>query len=70
MARSLLKSTSTVGGMTMISRVLGLVRDIVLARMFGAGAGADAFFIAFKIPNFLRAACLPKGLFLRPLCRC
>jgi len=38
----------------MISRVLGLVRDIVIARAFGAGVGADAFFVAFKIPNFLR----------------
>lgn len=38
----------------MLSRVLGLVRDMVIARYFGAGAGADAFFVAFKIPNFLR----------------
>jgi putative peptidoglycan lipid II flippase len=40
--------------MTMLSRVLGLVRDMVIARYFGAGSGADAFFVAFKIPNFLR----------------
>ena len=40
--------------MTTLSRVLGLVRDVVLARFFGAAAGTDAFFIAFKIPNFLR----------------
>jgi putative peptidoglycan lipid II flippase len=40
--------------MTMLSRVLGLIRDIVLARFIGAEAGADAFFVAFKIPNFLR----------------
>jgi len=40
--------------MTLVSRVLGLVRDIVLARMFGANAGMDAFFVAFKIPNFMR----------------
>lgn len=40
--------------MTSISRVLGLVRDVVIARIFGAGLGADAFFVAFKIPNFLR----------------
>jgi len=38
----------------MISRVLGLVRDIVFARLFGASMGADAFFVAFKIPNFFR----------------
>ncbi len=48
------KSTLTVGGMTMLSRVLGLARDIILARLFGAGMGADAFFVAFRIPNFLR----------------
>lgn len=40
--------------MTMVSRVLGLARDVVLARMFGPGDGTDAFFLAFKIPNFLR----------------
>ena len=40
--------------MTLVSRVLGLVRDIVLARWFGADASMDAFFVAFKIPNFLR----------------
>ena len=53
MSRKLLKNTAIVGGMTLISRVLGLVHDIVLAR-FGATAGMDAFFVAFKIPNFLR----------------
>ncbi len=40
--------------MTMLSRVLGLARDMVIARYFGAGEAADAFFVAFKIPNFLR----------------
>ena len=40
--------------MTLVSRLLGLVRDIVLARLFGADAGMDAFFVAFKIPNFMR----------------
>lgn len=40
--------------MTMISRVLGLVRDVVFAIFIGAAGGADAFFVAFKIPNFLR----------------
>ncbi|MBT6277452.1 MAG: murein biosynthesis integral membrane protein MurJ [Chromatiales bacterium] len=44
----------TVGSNTMVSRVLGLVRDVVIAKMFGAGSGADAFFVAFRIPNFLR----------------
>ncbi len=51
---SLLKSSAVVSSMTMISRVLGLVRDIVLAPLLGAGGSADAFFVAFKIPNFLR----------------
>ena len=50
----LLRSSGLVGMMTMLSRVLGLVRDMVIARYFGAGADADAFFVAFKIPNFLR----------------
>ena len=53
-ARRLLKSTSVVGGMTLLSRVLGLARDIVFARFFGAGIVMDAFFVAFKIPNIFR----------------
>ena len=40
--------------MTFLSRLLGLARDIVIARFFSAGDEADAFFVAFKIPNFLR----------------
>jgi putative peptidoglycan lipid II flippase len=52
--RSLLKSTSTVGAMTLLSRVLGLVRDIVYARLFGATFLMDAFFVAFRIPNIFR----------------
>lgn len=54
MAKGLLKSIASVGAMTLISRILGFVRDMVIARAFGASAGADAFFVAFKIPNFLR----------------
>ncbi|QKT04343.1 murein biosynthesis integral membrane protein MurJ [Ectothiorhodospiraceae bacterium 2226] len=54
MSRKLFKSTAVVGGYTMISRVLGFIRDIVIARVFGAGAATDAFFVAFKIPNFWR----------------
>ncbi|MGC3874156.1 murein biosynthesis integral membrane protein MurJ [Halomonas sp. GXIMD04776] len=50
----LLRSGVIVSAMTMLSRVLGLVRDVVIAALFGAGSGADAFFVAFKIPNFLR----------------
>lgn len=52
--RGLLKSSSIVGSFTMMSRVLGLIRDVVFARYIGAEAGADAFFVAFKIPNFMR----------------
>jgi len=50
----LFRSSLQVGSMTMLSRVLGLLRDIVIAKVFGASANADAFFVAFKIPNFLR----------------
>ncbi|MCK6370761.1 MAG: murein biosynthesis integral membrane protein MurJ, partial [Gammaproteobacteria bacterium] len=52
--RHLLKSTTTVGAMTLLSRVLGLVRDMVFARLFGASYLMDAFFVAFKIPNIFR----------------
>jgi putative peptidoglycan lipid II flippase len=51
---SMLKSTRLVGGMTMISRIFGMIRDIVLAHLFGAGLGFDVFIVAFRIPNFLR----------------
>ena len=51
---SLIRSVFSFGAMTLISRLLGLVRDIVIARWFGAGAATDAFVAAFKIPNFLR----------------
>ena len=51
---SLIRSIFSFSSMTLVSRVLGLVRDIVLARWFGATAATDAFFVAFKIPNFLR----------------
>ena len=53
-APSLLNSSAVVGVMTMLSRVMGLVRDVVIARLIGAGGYADAFFVAFKIPQFLR----------------
>jgi putative peptidoglycan lipid II flippase len=48
------KSLAKVGSNTLLSRVLGFVRDLVLAHLFGANAGTDAFFVAFKIPNFMR----------------
>jgi putative peptidoglycan lipid II flippase len=54
MSKDLLKSTSVVGGMTLISRVLGFVRDMVAAHFFGAGLGNDAFIVASKIPNYMR----------------
>jgi len=52
--RRLFRSTSLVSGMTLLSRVLGFVRDMVLANVFGAGGAFDAFVVAFKIPNFMR----------------
>ena len=51
---ALLKSTAVVVLNTLISRVLGLARDVVIANIFGASAGVDAFLVAFRIPNFLR----------------
>ena len=50
----LIKSTAVVSFMTLLSRISGLVRDIVFARFFGADASTDAFFVAFKLPNLLR----------------
>jgi putative peptidoglycan lipid II flippase len=51
---NLLKALVTVSGMTLLSRILGFVRDFVVARTFGAGLMTDAFFVAFKLPNLLR----------------
>jgi putative peptidoglycan lipid II flippase len=53
-APGLLRSSAVVGLMTMLSRVLGLARDVVIANFVGATPAADAFFVAFKIPNFMR----------------
>lgn len=54
MSKRLLRSGLIVSAMTMVSRVMGLVRDVVIANLMGAGAAADVFFFANKIPNFLR----------------
>ena len=51
---NLLRVLATVSGMTLLSRILGFVRDFVIARTFGAGLATDAFFVAFKLPNLLR----------------
>jgi len=50
----LMASVATVGSYTMISRVLGFLRDMMMAALLGAGPAADAFLVAFKLPNFLR----------------
>lgn len=54
MSGGFFKSTSIVGAFTLLSRVTGLLRDMVYSRMFGAGVLMDAFLVAFKIPNFMR----------------
>src|SRR5262245_63096100 len=51
---SLGRAVATVGSFTLLSRVVGFVRDIVLSAVLGSGAIADAFFVAFKLPNFFR----------------
>ena len=48
------RRVGTVAGMTFLSRVSGLIRDVVFAYLFGASAAADLFFVAFRIPNFFR----------------
>ena len=51
---SVSKAAGTVGFYTFLSRILGLIRDVVVARFFGSGLATDAFFVAFRIPNLLR----------------
>lgn len=50
----LMRSFATVGGWTLFSRILGFVRDVLMARFLGAGTVADAFFVAFSLPNMFR----------------
>ena len=54
MSRAIFKSTTSLGLMTLLSRITGLVRDVAQAHLFGGGPVADAFLVAYKIPNFLR----------------
>lgn len=62
MSIKLLKSTFVVSAMTFISRISGLIRDVALANFVGTGVAADAFFVAFRIPNFFRRV-LGEGAF-------
>jgi len=52
---SLFRSIATVGGLTMVSRLAGFVRDLLIARYVGAGPVADAFFVSLRLPNFFRS---------------
>jgi putative peptidoglycan lipid II flippase len=52
--RAVARAAAVVGAATLASRVLGFVRDLVIARAFGAGPVTDAFFVAFRLPNLLR----------------
>src|SRR5687768_6832791 len=51
---NLWKSTGTIGGLTLVSRILGFAREMIFARVMGAGMAADAFYFAFQIPNLFR----------------
>jgi putative peptidoglycan lipid II flippase len=52
---SMIRRIATVGGLTLVSRVTGFMRDVVMAAVLGAGPVADAFFVAFRLPNHFRA---------------
>jgi putative peptidoglycan lipid II flippase len=58
----MIRRIATVGGLTLVSRVTGFMRDVVLAAVLGAGPVADAFFVAFRLPNHFRAI-LAEGAF-------
>ena len=51
----MIKRIATVGGWTLVSRISGFIRDVVMAAVLGAGPMADAFFVAFRLPNHFRA---------------
>jgi len=52
--KHIVRAAGVLGGATILSRVMGMVRDMVVSRLFGAGFATDAFFAAFQIPNMLR----------------
>lgn len=52
---NLIRATGTIGGLTLVSRILGMVRDMLVARFLGAGLASDAFLIAWRLPNLFRA---------------
>ena len=52
---ALMRHIATIGGMTMVSRVLGFIRDMLIAAALGAGPLADVFFVAFRLPNLFRS---------------
>jgi putative peptidoglycan lipid II flippase len=52
---NLVRATASIGGLTLVSRVLGMVRDMLMARFVGAGFASDAFLIAWRLPNLFRA---------------
>ena len=62
------RSTMTVSLMTLLSRITGLVRDVAFAQFLGSGLVADAFFVAFRIPNFFRRI-FAEGAFRQVLYR-
>ena len=51
---SLLKSAATISSLTLLSRITGVIRDMLIARYFGSSAATDAFYVAFRLPNMLR----------------
>lgn len=51
---NLLRSLAAISSLTLISRILAFARDVLIARIFGAGMATDAFFVAFKLPNLMR----------------
>ena len=52
--RRIVRAAGQIGVLTLLSRVTGLIRDMLIAGLFGAGSATDAFFVAFRIPNLLR----------------
>jgi hypothetical protein len=58
---NLLRAASTISLLTLTSRITGLVRETMVAGLFGATAMTDAFLVAFRIPNLLRRCWLPPG---------
>ena len=62
---SIFRNAAVISAMTLLSRITGLIRDILIARVFGVSGDTDAYYVAFRLPNLLRRL-FAEGVFPQP----